>query len=236
MKKRLLFLCVVLTIMTTNGRADSYLTVNDMPNAMNYLPKHPTPLDHTYYDDWVQYCWGKTVRDTPRGNQAFVDATYSAAAIATTFNPAFGMTISKSNTPELYTLLSRVISDCSNGTNKAKNGYMRKRPFDLYDETSLTPSAEASLKKNGSYPSGHTTAGWTFALILAEINPERQDTILSRGYQYGQSRVICGVHYQSDVTAGRMVASAVVARLHADPAFMEQLKKAKEEFATKSGK
>lgn len=217
-------------------RADSYLTVNDMPNALYYLPVHPTPTDHRYYDDWVQYCWGKTVRNTPRGKVAFTDAVYSVANISSTFNAAYGMTISKSNTPELYALLTKALGDCSHGTNKAKNGYMRKRPFDLYNETSLTPNDEASLKKNGSYPSGHTTAGWTFALILAEINPERQDTILSRGYQYGQSRVICGVHYQSDVTAGRMVASAVVARLHADENFMQQLAKAKEEFARKSGK
>mgnify|MGYP003064931414 CR=1 FL=1 len=46
----------------------------------------------------------------------------------------------------------------------------------------------------------------------------------------GQSRVICGYHFQSDVDAGRLVASAVVARLHANKEFMEQLTKAKVEF------
>ena len=54
----------------------------------------------------------------------------------------------------------------------------------------------------------------------------------------GESRVICGYHFQSDVDAARIVASAVVARLHANKAFMKQLNKAKAEFArlVKAGK
>lgn len=47
----------------------------------------------------------------------------------------------------------------------------------------------------------------------------------------GQSRVICGYHFQSDVDAARIVASAVVARLHANDAFVKQLNKAKDEFS-----
>ncbi len=46
----------------------------------------------------------------------------------------------------------------------------------------------------------------------------------------GQSRVICGYHWQSDVTAARLVASAIVARLHAEPTFAAQLQRAKTEF------
>lgn len=231
----LLFLAMALSIGGQEARGDSFLTRDDMPNAVNYLPVYPYTDDTRYLDDWVQYSWGKTVRNTTRGQQAVADAIYSVSSISKGFNAAFGMTISSSNTPELYKLLTKALGDCSNGTYVAKNYYMRKRPFDYYGESSATPNDEASLRKNGSYPSGHTTAGWTFALLLAEINPARQDTILSRGYQYGQSRVIVGVHYQSDVTAGRLVASAVVARLHADADFMEQLKKAKAEFAAKSG-
>lgn len=115
-------------------------------------------------------------------------------------------------------------------TRHAKEHYMRVRPFSMYGESSCTPDQEEYLLKDGSYPSGHTAIGWATALVLAEINPSRQDEILKRGYEMGQSRVICGCHYQSDVDAGRIVASAVVARLHADTAFMKQLNKAKKEF------
>jgi hypothetical protein len=40
--------------------------------------------------------------------------------------------------------------------------------------------------------------------------------------------VICGYHWQSDVDAARIVGSAVVATLHTNPAFQQQLQKAKE--------
>jgi acid phosphatase (class A) len=100
----------------------------------------------------------------------------------------------------------------------------------VFCEPSGTPNDEAALRKNGSYPSGHTSIGWATALVLAEINPARQQEIIERGYEFGQSRVIVGVHYQSDVDNGRIVGSAAVAALHANDDFNSQLAKAKKEF------
>ena len=116
-------------------------------------------------------------------------------------------------------------------TRGAKNHYMRVRPFAFYKEMTCNPEQQQELSTNGSYPSGHTAIGWATALVLAEINVDRQNEILERGYQMGQSRVICGYHWQSDVDAARIISAAIVARLHADPAFQAQLAKAKKEFA-----
>ena len=46
--------------------------------------------------------------------------------------------------------------------------------------------------------------------------------MLQRGHAFGQSRVICGVHWQSDVDNGRVMGAAAIARLHADPRFTAQ--------------
>lgn len=67
-------------------------------------------------------------------------------------------------------------------------------------------------------------------MILTEIVPDRTNPILTRGYAFGESRVICGAHWQSDVAAGRIVASGVVARLHADPEFCTQVEAAEAEI------
>ena len=99
----------------------------------------------------------------------------------------------------------------------------------LHKEQSCTPGEEVNWSKDGSYPSGHAALGWAWALILAEIAPERADDLLGRGYDFGQSRVICGVHWQSDVDAGRVIGAATVARLHADPLFKAQVVAAKAE-------
>lgn len=92
------------------------------------------------------------------------------------------------------------------------------------------PDAEGMLHQNGSFPSGHTLRGWTTALLLVEINPERAEQLLSLGYQYGQSRVISGYHWQSDIDASRLIASATVAKLHTSERFLRQMKRAKREY------
>ena len=102
---------------------------------------------------------------------------------------------------------------------------MRPRPYMVFHEPTLVPEDEEDLSHNGSYPSGHTTLGWSSALILCEINPAAQDAILKEGFEYGQSRVIAGFHWQSDVDAARVVASAAFARIHTSPAYLKQLKK-----------
>jgi acid phosphatase (class A) len=93
-------------------------------------------------------------------------------------------------------------------------------------EPICTPEEEEKLRKDGSYPSGHTAIGWAWALILTEIAPERADAILARGRAFGESRVVCNVHWHSDVVAGRFMGAAAVARLHADPGFRAELEAA----------
>ena len=72
-------------------------------------------------------------------------------------------------------------------------------------------------------------------MLLTEINPDRADTLLARGYMYGESRVIVGAHWQSDVDAGRLAASAAYARLHTSERFLEQMRLARLEFRVKKG-
>ncbi len=95
----------------------------------------------------------------------------------------------------------------------AKNRYKRTRPFVLNKETSCTPDAEKDLMTDGSYPSGHSSLGWAWALILTEIDPEHTNAILARGRAFGESRVVCGVHWQSDVIEGRFMGASTVARI-----------------------
>jgi acid phosphatase (class A) len=71
------------------------------------------------------------------------------------------------------------------------------------------------------------------ALALVSIDPEHQNEILKTGYEIGQSRVIAGYHYQSDVDAARLAGSAAFARLSSEPVFQELFRKAKAEFDAK---
>src|SRR5690606_38014770 len=82
---------------------------------------------------------------------------------------------------------------------------------------------------SGSYPSGHSAVGWLYALVLAEVDPEHAAAIIARGRAYGESRVVCGVHFVSDVDAGRLASSAVFAALAGNAEFQADIASAREE-------
>lgn len=208
-----------------------YLTIDQVANSKDLLPPPPDTASARFAYDVEQYEWGKSLRDTPRGDLAADDAELGDVGLTAAFSEAFGIDINPENTPQVYKLITRMREDAGDlATRHAKNYYMRTRPYIFFGEDTCVPDAQAGLAGNGSYPSGHTAKAWATALILAELNPARQDAILKRGFEMGQSRVICGYHFQSDVDAGRVVGAAVVARLHADDAFNRQLAKAKKEM------
>lgn len=208
-----------------------YLLNGDVVNSYLLLPAPPDTTSAHYAYDKEMYEWGKSMRDTPRGQQAIQDANLNEGWMDRDFSEAFGFALTPENAPEICKLLQNMKEDAGDiATRSAKNYYMRKRPFMVFNEPSATPGDEAELSKNGSFPSGHTSIGWATALVLSEINPARQQEIMQRGYDFGESRVICGAHYQSDVDAGRIVGAAVVASLHANEDFQKQLAKAKDEF------
>ena len=207
-----------------------FLQEGDVPNSYLLLPPPPEGASITFLNDQARYSWGKTMRNTPRGDQAVTDARVEGNGVPEAFSEAFGVEICE-DTPEILKLVVGMREDAGDlGTREAKNYYNRERPFSFYNEDTCNPEQQEELSTNGSYPSGHTSIGWATALVLAEINPERQNEILKRGYEMGESRVICGYHFQSDVDAGRITGAVTVARLHADPAFQKQLEKAKKEF------
>lgn len=205
------------------------------PDGTLYLPAPPDTLSQNYVSDMVQYVWGKTQRRGARGRQAVFDAYMATDSVVAGFSEAFGMALSKASTPAIYDLVAKTISDAVYATKKVKKHYRRRRPFVQFDDTTLIPWDEASHVNSPSYPSSHSAAGWAVALVLSELNPDRAEAILKRGYEYGQSRVIAGYHYQSDVDAARLAASAAVARIHTTPEFAEAMKKARKELKNKLG-
>lgn len=208
-----------------------FLQEGDVPNSFILLPPPPDGGSIAFLLDQARYNWGKLQRNTPRGDVACSDANVGGDGVPMAFSEAFGIDITEDGTPEIYKLVVGMREDAGDlGTREAKNYYNRTRPFCFYEEDTCNPTQQAELSTNGSYPSGHTSIGWATALVLAELNPERQNEILKRGYDMGESRVICGYHFQSDVDAGRLTGAMTVARLHADPGFNKQLAKAKAEF------
>ncbi|MBW2245672.1 MAG: phosphatase PAP2 family protein [Deltaproteobacteria bacterium] len=214
------------------GILAGYLQPETLPNSLALIPPPPAEGSAALaYDEEVSRK-SLALLGTPRWEMAAEDAKLMFPEAANTFSCALGIPITEKDTPHLYMLLRRTLADAGLCTYTAKNNYQRMRPFMVNDGPICTPKEEEGLRKDGSYPSGHTAIGWAWALILTEIVPDRADAILARGRAFGESRNICNVHWHSDVVEGRFMGSAAVARLHADPAFLEEMAAAKAECAT----
>ncbi|NIS78931.1 MAG: phosphatase PAP2 family protein [Anaerolineales bacterium] len=213
------------------GILAGYLEPEALPNSLALLPPPPAAGSAALALDEEVSRQSLTLGGTPRWELATEDASLMFPQAAGTFSCAMGVPITEQDTPHLYMLLRRTLADAGLSTYTAKNHYNRTRPFVVNQEPTCTPDEEPHLMKDGSYPSGHTALGWAWALILSEIAPDRADTILARGRAFGESRVICNVHWHSDVVEGRFIGAAAVARLHADPTFRAELEAAKAELA-----
>ncbi|HEJ5435842.1 TPA: phosphatase PAP2 family protein [Pseudomonas aeruginosa] len=217
--------------------APGYLNPAGLPLRLALLGAPPKPDSAALARDEEARRAALALRGTAREALAATDAELSFPGPANTFSCAMGTQISEKTTPHLYTLMQRTLTDASGSTYAGKNAYNRTRPFVVHDEGTCRKDMEPLLRTDGSWPSGHSAAGWAWGLILAEVNPARATELMTRGLAYGQSRVICNAHWQSDVDAGRIMGAATVASLHSNPAFLKDLAAAKEEIqaAQKAG-
>ena len=213
------------------GILAGYLQPVELPDSYGLLLPPPAEGSAAFALDEAVSRENLALGGTPRWELAIADVKLGFPKAADTFSCALGIPITEADTPHLYMLLRRSLTDAGLSTYAAKSEYRRKRPFMVNKEPTCSPEQEGHLAKDGSYPSGHTAIGWAWALILSEIAPDRVNMILDRGRAFGESRVVCNVHWYSDVVAGRFMGAAAVARLHADPAFRAELEAAKAEFA-----
>ena len=240
MKKYMMMTAMLMTAavcVQAQSKPEAYFSFRELPNMLKWCPAPPDTMGAAFTYDIMQYLWGKQMRnDKERAEIAIRDAVYSLECIAQEFSEPFGLKITEENTPEIWKLLRDAKATCENISGFPKYYYKRKRPFVRFQEPTATPQFEPELRRNFSFPSGHTILGWASALLLTEINPERADTILARGMMYGESRVIVGAHWQSDVDAGRLAAAAVYAKMHTSERFLEQMRRARQEFRVKAGR
>lgn len=225
----LLGLAATVALPAGAAKPAGYLSKHEVPSSAAQLPPPPAPGSAALALDEEIARRSFALRDTPRWKQAALDAQQGFPLAAGTFSCTLGVGITQADTPHLYTLLERSMKDLGRATHSAKAMYHRQRPFLVNGQPICTPDSEKTLAAEGSYPSGHTTAGWGWALILSEVAPELTDALMVRGRTYGESRNVCNVHWHSDVVQGRNLGAGVVARLHASKAFRDDLAAARAE-------
>jgi acid phosphatase (class A) len=128
--------------------------------------------------------------------------------------------------PKTSAFFDRLEATVNQPKNFLKDFYHRVRPYRAFPDQ----VRELVTKEDGySYPSGHSTRAWLYALVLGALDPDHRNAFLASAMQVCQDRVIGGMHYPSDVLESRVLAEEVFRELLANKAFMfdlEQLHKA----------
>jgi len=212
-----------------------YLPGNGGIDAAAIIGPPPAPDSPRGKAERAQFNETRKLVNTEAWSRAIADADLSGKNGMKSFSCAAGVTLSAEATPTLANLLLRLTDDAAKIYQPAKSVYQRPRP-PVGNTAPICVPREAWIETDGSYPSGHGLIGWAWASVIAELVPEKASPILARGKAFGDSRIVCGVHFQSDVEAGRYLGSALVTRLHDDPGFMADLAKAREEVAASKAK
>jgi acid phosphatase (class A) len=228
------FAAVLSVVMLTGGIAfaaeSGYLAPSSEPDVYATIGAYPQDGSPERARDKKTYDHTRRLKDTPRWALASSDVSKKPADIAKDFSCAVGTELNADNAPHLIALIAKMQKDASGVSGPAKDKYKRARPF--LDNDAPICEERSAEKPNDSYPSGHTTMIWSVGLMLAHIAPDRAGTILARTRVYGESRVICGVHWLSDVEAGRVAGSVTYQALSLDPSFNADVDAAKTELAT----
>jgi acid phosphatase (class A) len=128
------------------------------------------------------------------------------------FSRALGVDMDKS-TPHINAALKTFLKPVDAVMGNLKERYQRPRPF--VAETQIKPCLPR--EQGYSFPSGHSTWYRAASELLADLVPERRTRLEAVGSHGGNSRVLCGVHYPSDVQAGQRLGVAAAAQLIASP-------------------
>jgi len=210
--------------------AKAYIPVEQLPDLIQCLPAPPAKDSPAFQYDKQRYKWGKQQRkNAARADMAKRDAVWTDEALMAELSVPFGMELSAQKTPAIWNVVVRGYRTVNQMRVAPKAHYQRIRPFVYFKEPTLTGEDDA-LRGEGSYPSGHTMRATAAALILAQINPEAANAIYARAWEAGESRVIAGAHWQSDVDATRVGAAFGVSVLQTSPEFQADLAAAREEF------
>ena len=206
-----------------------YLSEAQAPDTVAILGAPPRGQSAAEAADKAAFVATRALKGTPRWTLATTDVADGASAILDDFACVIGQRIEQSRAPALMSLLERARLDIAQATRGPKLHYRRLRPF-VGNDAEICVMRTSDLGNAFSFPSSHATQAWTYAAIMAALMPEKATQFFVRARSYGESRVVCGLHWVSDIEAGRTAASAVYAALQGDPGFRADLEKARAEL------
>lgn len=152
------------------------------------------------------------------------------------FDCALGVRLGSAETPALDRLMARVFHDANSVAERVKR-QARPRPVGDDPNRRACQVVGAAARNSASYPSGSAAVGAAYGEAFAALEPDRAEAVRRIGYQIGVSRLVCAMHYPTDVAVGEEIGSAVALEAARTPAFQADAATARAELgaARRSG-
>jgi len=200
--------------------AGGYYIASDQLDGIALLPPPPAPGSDEEAADLASVRAIFKARTPIEDARAHKDSNLSLFL----FTPAIGPFFQPGKLPKTEALFQKLKKDLSEPINIPKDHWKRRRPYQMDEQLSV-----GIKEPSYGYPSGHSTRGTLSSLVLAELFPERKEAILAIGRTIGWDRVLIGMHFPTDIYAGRMLGQAILRELQASPAFQHDFAEAKAE-------
>ena len=229
--------------------SEPYLPKNHIDSIM-IVPPPPEPASVQQQMDLDQVLAIQKSRTPAQIKRAQTDRDFTG--FATVLGPKF----TAANLPVTAAFIRKVTGETSAQVDRVKDCWQRQRPFVVSTEVmpadnagqvmaikpgavvnNVAPQGPGSPCKPAatpafsySYPSGGANSGMTAALLLVAMVPEKRNELLARAREYGENRVVLGVHFPSDVEAANSLATVLVGFMMSNPAFVDDLAVARAEL------
>jgi acid phosphatase (class A) len=192
------------------------------PDLTKLLPAPPAPSSMEQYGDLAGVLSVQKTRTKAQTDRALADDTAGTFGFADVLGPNF----TAERLPKVAALFEKIRGDAVVVANAGKDTWNRPRPYDV----STAVDVVGDKPSGSSYPSTSSVVGYLTAILLANMVPEKSAALFARGREFGDDRVILGVHFPTDIEAGRLTATAIAAALLENAALQTELAAAKAEL------
>lgn len=227
---------------------DASYVSREQVDITHLLPPPPQPGSAAQQRDIATVLIMQATASPAERERALKDAEFAVYRVGDVLGPKFR----KDRLPVTDAFLKRAFENYASVTAPGKAYFHHDRPFvmdsNVRSEDDVVKGVCAGSPNSGSppvllcpngvsysYPSGHSTLGTFTALVLAEMIPERRDELLLRGRQYGESRVIVGAHFPTDIEAGRIQGTVMFVLMMQNEHFRSDLAEARAELRKQLG-
>ena len=202
--------------------ADTHYLASGQPDLTVLIAPPPSPGSLAQEQDLQAVLAIQGSRSTAEVQLADADTHKSVFR----FDSALGDNFNADNLPVTAAFFEKLSKQGAEPMKAVKAYWHRPRPYN--SSTLVHPGIETE-GTSPSYPSGHATYAYLCAVVLANMVPEKRAEIFSRADLFAQGRVIGGVHYPSDIEAGKLSGTLIAAAMLQNPVFRADLWRATQE-------